>query len=122
MTKKPDVMRLLLRTCLAVACVLGAARSAWARGIIIGPVRAVYTDVDNTFMNVKIGDSAPPGTPPCNGMGEFTLSLETTGGRATLAILLAAQAQGLMVHAIGRGECSRWPDREDLEAVSVVYP
>jgi len=54
------------------------------------------------------------GRPACAQSNEFAIDNRTPGGKAMIAIVLAAQAQGLTVSVVGTGTCDVWGDRESV--------
>jgi len=50
---------------------------------------------------------------------EWATSSATAAGKAMLAVLLSAQAQGKSVQVVGTGACAAWSDREEPQLIIV---
>lgn len=59
------------------------------------------------------------GRASCTPIDEWAIDNSQPGGRAMIATILAAWAQGLTVDVQGTGNCDAWGDRESAAFVSV---
>jgi hypothetical protein len=57
------------------------------------------------------------GRAACGASNEFAIDNNSAGGKAMIATVLAAQAQGLTLNVMGTGNCDVWGDRESAATV-----
>lgn len=62
------------------------------------------------------------GRPACATSNEFAIDNNSAAGKAMIASILAAQAQGLIINVSGTGNCDVWGDRESAAGVSFAFP
>ena len=60
--------------------------------------------------------------PACATSNDFAIDNNSAAGKAMIASILAAQAQGLIVNVSGTGNCDVWGDRESAASVSFAFP
>ncbi len=60
--------------------------------------------------------------PACATTSEFAIDNNSAAGKAMIASILAAQAQGLIVNVSGTGNCDVWGDRESAASVWISFP
>ena len=84
--------------------------AACAAGSSAGPVTTVYAYSGDVAM---FAAGTHQGKPACSTAAEdWAFTLTTPTGKAMLALLISAQAQGKAVTVGGTGACSAWSDRE----------
>jgi hypothetical protein len=84
--------------------------SAWAAGSSVGPITVLFVHHGDLLV---FAAGANSGKPACSVIGdEWSVNVSTPTGKAMLAVLLSAQAQGKSVAVGGSGACTAWLDRE----------
>jgi hypothetical protein len=78
------------------------------------------TSTRNTLFAFNVGAIAD--RPACAASNEFAIDNSTAAGKAMIASILAAQAQGLVINVSGSGNCDVWGDRESAGYVSISFP
>jgi len=85
-------------------------------GTATGKVQS-YLATNGPLFVVHVGDIA--NRAGCTTSHEWAIDATTAGGKAMIATILAAHAQGLSVTIYGAGNCNFWPDRETATGVKV---
>jgi hypothetical protein len=53
-------------------------------------------------------------------LGTWAVDLKTEHGKATMSLVLSAQAQGKTVNVQGKDNCDAWGDRESVSFIFIV--
>jgi hypothetical protein len=100
---------------LVLSCV---ATSAFAR-VQEGKVASIFIRSGDGLVYFFL-DTAPTAKPACAGANYFMIKDENSAaGKRQLALLMMARATGQTITVIGTGTCTRWPDGEDAEVLSI---
>jgi len=113
-----------MKVCLAVmlTSLCAVATAPAIAGTETGFVKDIYVrDSDGVIVVDLFASNWPPvNHPACAFQPYWIIPDETSdSGKRLFATLLAAQVSGRKVTIRGKGTCSRWPDREDIEDVLV---
>lgn len=110
-----------MKACLALllgGCSAVAATPAIA-GTQTGQVRVVYARDSDGIIVVNL-DGTAVDHPVCAQQPYWVIPNEKSdAGKRLLALLLAAQLSGRDVTIRGKNTCSRWPDGEDIDSVTL---
>jgi hypothetical protein len=106
-------LALLLGGCCAVAA------SAAIAGTQTGQVKVIYARDSDGIIVVNL-DGTAADHPGCAQQPYWVVPNEKTdSGKRILALLLAAQLSGRYVTIRGKDTCTRWPDGEDIDSVTM---
>ncbi len=114
-----EKVMLRLKTAVIVGVLSLIALNAEA-GSVVGTVLDVVTRASDGLIYVDINGAAA-GQPACAARTYFMIMNENSAtGQRQYAMLLAAKASGLRVAIDGNNTCTRWPDGEDINLMTLV--
>ena len=106
------------RPYLLIAVVTFSSSLSFAGGYQSGIVRKImvgYNDVPNTIYL----DGSISGRPACATQPFWRIKEGSEAAAKQMMAVMSAQALGLSLKITETGECSQWPDVEDVETVTV---
>jgi hypothetical protein len=105
---------------IAVAGLLSLSSANAMAGGVVGTVVDIVTRASDGLIYVDISGT-PTGQPACATHSYFIIMNETSAaGQKQYALLLVAKASGLSVSIGGNNTCTRWPDGEDINIITLT--
>ena len=91
---------------------LASTTSVYARGEATGKVTQAGVYTNNLVAVVLEGGKNKPLC--ASQQGWFGMSMSDAAAKGIYATILTAHASGAILYVVGTGECTSWPNREDI--------